>query len=169
MVVDWSDDVQWRIIIGIGALPAAVLLVVSLIFVKESSFFVDKETDNSYPFEKASVEEKGKCYVVKYVVLGFFLAACLQLTGINAIMFFGVNILSTIETFANDKALLLTANLVYNRTRLILGYWSVEHNIYTCSCCFSRTCRKKNTIFDRYSNVVKCPHCNWNRVRVLCK
>jgi len=110
------EEFQWRFMMGTGVVPAILLLFLALFIVPES--YVVSEIYHS--INNAS---KNNCFQlfhrrnIRSTVLGIMLAATLQLTGINVIMYYGVDILKNSLKIEDDPILALGLNL-------IVGIWN---------------------------------------------
>eukprot|EP01129_Flabellula_baltica_P011062 TRINITY_DN4764_c0_g1_i2.p1 TRINITY_DN4764_c0_g1~~TRINITY_DN4764_c0_g1_i2.p1 ORF type:complete len:453 (-),score=95.50 TRINITY_DN4764_c0_g1_i2:40-1305(-) len=93
-------SLQWKLQIGTGVIPAIVLLFISL-RVPESTVWELNE-DNT---DTVSYGELFKGQNLGNMITGVVLAACLQLTGINIVMFQGSQILEKVPAIAANDTL----------------------------------------------------------------
>jgi MFS family permease len=121
-------DLQWRLIIGTGILPAILLLVIGVFLMPESTSWLRSVGNENASLDISGAPSKNCCEILsrkhfKKFITGVMLAACLQLTGINVVMFFGGDILNKTPIGENDVAVQL-ANLgigVWNSITTIIG------------------------------------------------
>jgi len=120
-----SSEIRWRILIGAGILPGFFLLIIGIVIPESKIWLREIGSEQNYAMINETKNEKS-CFSIfsrrnaKSLLTGALLAACLQLTGINVIMFFGPDVLKSVlgkNKSDSDSATILFLNLV-------IGVWN---------------------------------------------
>jgi len=104
----------WRLMLGIGVISPAALLVETIMYMKEPKRLDQSEVDTMNNINQTLDEwnEKNASSASSYTLINGFiletvLACILQLTGINAVMYYGPNIIAKAgKVFAQNQNLL---------------------------------------------------------------
>jgi len=112
------EDFQWRFMIGTGIIPAFLLMFLAIVVISESKIWIDNNEDiNSGISRQKGFFNLFKKKNIRSTLLGVVLAITLQLTGVNIIMYYGVQLLKEALQINNDPILVLVLNV-------IIGTWN---------------------------------------------
>eukprot|EP01130_Rhizamoeba_saxonica_P004584 TRINITY_DN1873_c0_g1_i1.p1 TRINITY_DN1873_c0_g1~~TRINITY_DN1873_c0_g1_i1.p1 ORF type:complete len:449 (-),score=78.32 TRINITY_DN1873_c0_g1_i1:24-1370(-) len=104
-----QQSLAWRIMFGAGVIPSISLAIIAIVVLPESTHWLRSAGGESKPLTDHSIDPikpKGKGILglfsyPKQLILGIMLAACLQLTGINVIMYYGPEVLK--DAFSQER------------------------------------------------------------------
>jgi len=121
-----TDSLSWRIEIGIGVIFGFLLLLIGFVMSESRVWLREQNTEKLDRNKKSCV---AVCSNPKNLFVGVMLAACLQLTGINVVMFFGPKLLSSIPGINGNDFLILLLNLgigIWNSITTLIAVFLVE-------------------------------------------
>jgi sugar porter (SP) family MFS transporter len=116
------NQYDWRIMLGLGMIPAIALLFIASCFMWESAVWFQRQEEAQRLLNPDDEVSKGEILDLftgsnrKTVLTGFLLSAVQQLTGINAIIFYAPLIFGSVLVFHSSKASLLAT--------IIVGAWN---------------------------------------------
>jgi SP family arabinose:H+ symporter-like MFS transporter len=128
-------SIQWRLIIGTGVLPGILLLCIGIVM-RESTHWERTLMDNNESMTSILGDNhKKRCCDIfssaylPQLFIGVVLAACLQLTGINVVMFFAPNILANVDSIKGNVQMQMVVHLcvgIWNSITTIVAVVMVE-------------------------------------------